>query len=75
MSNATREVESTVDQSDMRGLDTASQRLVAGLPRSSDGDRRKDAHLLRTRAPRTRNSRIALPIGRADSRGLGSAPG
>jgi len=34
MSNATREIESTVDQSDMRGLGTASQRLVAGLPRS-----------------------------------------
>jgi hypothetical protein len=48
----TRGIESTVDQSDIRGLATASQRLVAGLPRSSVGDRRKDARLIETRAPR-----------------------
>src|SRR5262245_32004824 len=49
MGNATREFESTVDQSDIRGLVIASQRLVAGLPRSSGGDRRVDAHIIRLR--------------------------
>ncbi len=62
-----REIESTVDQSDIGGLGTASQRLVAGLPRSSVGDRHIDAHLFETRAPR-----VALAHRVADRVGVGA---
>jgi hypothetical protein len=39
------------DQTDIRGLVTAFQLSVAGLPRSSVGDHHADAHIVRSRIP------------------------
>jgi len=51
MRNATREDLATMDQSDIGGLVTAFHRSVAGLPRSSVGDHRVDAHVELPRVP------------------------
>jgi hypothetical protein len=50
MGNATRELEATVDQTDIRGLGTAFELFVAGL---IDGDRHEDAHRALPRFPQT----------------------
>ena len=41
----------TMDHSDIRGLVTALHRYVAGLPLSSTGDHRLDAHVELSRVP------------------------
>lgn len=52
----------TMDQSDIRGLGTALHRSVAGLPLSSGGDHRKDAHVALSRVPLI-VACVAFPIG------------
>jgi hypothetical protein len=46
-----RAFSATMDHADMRGLATAFHLSVAGLPRSSVGDHRIDAHVADSRIP------------------------
>jgi hypothetical protein len=53
----------TMDHADIRGLATAFHLSVAGLPRSSVGDHRMDAHITRSRFPLIGPAyRVAPPV-------------
>jgi hypothetical protein len=49
--NTAHAVRATIDHSDIRGLSTAWQRFIAGLPDLISGDHWESAHVERSRIP------------------------